>query len=799
MRLPVDWLAEWIDLPADAELVHRLDMSGFEDALVEQTGPDLSSFRVGFVVEREQHPNADRLSLCTVDLGEDEPVPIVCGAPNVAKGQKVAVASPGTRLPDGTKLKKSKIRGVTSMGMICSAEELGIGADAEGILVLPEDATVGAPLADAIAGGARILEVGITPNRGDTASVLGVAREVRALFGGEIRVPECTPPETGAAAGEAAGVSIDAVDGCHHYVARIVRGLRVGPSPKWLAERLEAAGVRSINNVVDVTNLVLLEFGQPLHAFDLAKLAGPEIRVRRAREGEKLVTLNGETRTLCADDLVIADAERPVALAGVMGGAESEVADGTTDILIESAHFDPKTVRLGARRYGFHTEASYRFERGVDREGIVRAADRCARLIAELAGGQVAPGTIEARGEAPPVSESVRLEAAHANRLLGLELTTEEMRKLLEAVGIPSTVDQGVIEGRVPSHRNDLHIPEDLIEEIARIHGYDRIPTTLPFARLAPVRLSPGRQITEQTQDALVAAGLTETFSFPFLSEADHAALARPEGDPRTRALRIANPIKEEEPLMRTALLPSLLRAAKLNLSRQAEETRLFEVSRVFVPQGPGELPLEPLEAAAIWLDNPAPGLWAGAPAPLFFQVKGVAERLLNLLGYDALLQREGAPPYLHPGAAATLWVGGKVVGAVGELHPEVCSHFELDTHAVALELDLSALLAQHRTTRSYREVSRFPLVRRDLAVLVDREHPASELIAAVRKGAGKDCTSVELFDRYEGKGIPEGKVSLAFRLVFQRDDRTLEDAEVTPAVDRVVRTLSHRFGAELR
>ena len=774
-------------------------MSGFEDALVEQTGADLSAFRVGFVVERGQHPNADRLSLCKVDLGDGEPVDIVCGAPNVAQGQKVAVASPGTRLPDGTKLKKSKIRGVTSLGMICSAQELGLGEDADGILVLAEDAPIGAPLSEVLSGGARILEVGITPNRGDTASVLGVAREVRALFGGEIRLPEAAPAEQGAPASEAAGVTIEAADGCHHYVARIVRGVRVAPSPDWVVARLEAAGVRAINNVVDATNLVLLEYGQPLHAFDLAKLAGPEIRVRQARDGEKLVTLDGETRTLCADDLVIADAERPVALAGVMGGAESEVSDATTDILIESAHFDPKTVRLDARRYGFHTEASYRFERGVDPEGIVRAADRCAQLVLELAGGEVAPGTVEARGNAAPRTERVRLEAAQANSLLGLELTSEEMRKLLERVGVASTIDGGVIEGQVPSHRNDLHIPEDLIEEIARIHGYDRIPTTLPVGRLAPVQPSPGRQITEQVQDGLVAAGLTETFSFPFLSEADHAALARPEGDPRRQALRIANPIKEEEPLMRTALLPSLLRAAKLNLSRQAEGTRIFEVSRVFVPQGPGELPVEPLEAAAVWLDNPAPGLWAGSPAPLFFQVKGVAERLLNLLGYEALLQREGVPAYLHPGAAATLWVGGTVVGAVGELHPEVCSHFELDTEAVALELDLSALLAQRPQTPAYTDVSRFPLIRRDLAVLVDREHEASELLAAVRKGAGKDCTSVDLFDRYEGKGIPEGKVSLAFRLVFQRDDRTLEDSEVTPAVDRVVRTLSHRFGAELR
>jgi phenylalanyl-tRNA synthetase beta chain len=404
MRVSLDWLAEWIDLPEDDELAERLNLGGFEDAEIEVSGPDLSAVVVGHVALREPHPDADRLSFCKVDIGGDALVEVVCGAPNVAQGQKIAFAPVGSRLPDGTKLKKTKIRGVASHGMICSASELGLADDHEGILVLDPEAPVGRALPEVVPVGDRVLEFGITPNRGDATSLLGLAREVRALVGGEPTPPETAPGESGAPAADAVSVGIEAVDDCHHYVARIVRGVRVGPSPEHVVARLEAAGIRAINNVVDATNWVLLEFGQPLHAFDLATLRGATVGVRHAAAGEKLACLDGETRELSASDLVICDAERPIALAGVMGGADTEVGDETRDLLIESAHFHPTIVRLTARRHGLQTEASYRFERGVDREGVVRAADRVARLIVEWAGGEVAPGIVEARGTAPEVT-----------------------------------------------------------------------------------------------------------------------------------------------------------------------------------------------------------------------------------------------------------------------------------------------------------------------------------------------------------------------------------------------------------
>ncbi|MDJ0852633.1 MAG: phenylalanine--tRNA ligase subunit beta, partial [Myxococcota bacterium] len=792
MRISLDWLGEWVDLPPTAELVDRLDMGGFEDTMVEDTGPDLSAVRVGLVVEREQHPNADRLSLCRVDLGGGEPVEIVCGAPNVAAGQKVAVASPGTFLPDGTKLKKSKIRGVTSLGMICSTRELGLGDDHEGILVLDPDAPVGAPLPEVLASGERVLEVGITPNRGDTASVLGLAREVHAHFGGGVCLPETEPVEDGPPASDAVRVSIESGAACHHYVARVVRGVAVGPSPAWLVRRLEASGIRSINNVVDVTNYVLLEFGQPLHGFDLAKLAGAEIRVRQARAGEKLATLDRETRELDAADLVIADAERVVALAGVMGGADSEVSESTRDVLIESAHFHPTPVRLSARRHGLRTEASYRFERGVDREGVRRAADRCARLLAEVAGGTVAAGAVEARGEAPATTAEVRLDCGRANRLLGTSLEAAEMKVLLGRVGVEAReADAGVLVGTIPSHRNDLHLSQDLIEEVARIHGYDRIPTTVPTGALAPVETPALRARMDGARDALAGAGLLETVTFPFLAPAELEGLGLPEDDPRRSAVRVLNPIKEEEPLLRTLLVPTLLRLARQNLSRQAERIRIFEVSRVFRPRGGGALPEEPVEATGLLAEAGSRRLWQGAPPPLFFQIRGIAERLLNALGYEPTLRGEGTPPYLHPGASAALLVGGQVIGALGEIHPEVARHFEIDVPCAAFEVDLGALESLPRRAIRFHEVSRFPRVRRDLAVLVDVTQPAGEILAAIRKAAGKDCISVELFDRYEGRGVPEGRVSLAFGLVFQRADRTLKDSEVNPAVDKVVRTLA--------
>ncbi len=806
MRVSLQWLAEFIDLPAEADLVERLTLSGFEDVEISSTGPDLSEIRVGLVRECGQHPNADRLSVCRVDVGGGELIEVVCGAPNVAAGQKIAFAAVGTTLPDGTLLKRAKIRGVVSTGMICSDRELQLGDDHDGILVLDPDAPVGAPLPEVMATGDRELEIGITPNRGDATSLIGLAREVRALFGGELRVPETDPREAGPPAADAIRVEIDASDDCHRYVARIVRGVRVGRSPDWLVAKLAASGIRSINNVVDVTNLVLLEFGQPLHAFDLAKLRGDTIKVRRAVAGEKLATLDGEARELCAEDLVIADSESAIALAGVMGGANSEVADATSDILIESAHFHPSRVRITAKRYGLKTEASYRFERGVDRLGIGRAADRAARLIAELAGGEVAAGCALAEGAAPTVTEEIRFPTDRSNKLLGTALSKQEMAALLERVGVRCTTAEGAdLLCAIPSHRTDLHLHQDLSEEVARIHGYDRIPVTEPVGVLRGVERPRLWRVAESARDALVAAGMIECQTLPFLNAEWLEALQLAPDDPRGRTLRLVNPIREEEPLLRTTLLPSILRIVQQNRSRQLGRIEIFELARLFRADGDpsrwgGDLPRESLSLVAAIAQREEKGLWeAPNSAPLFFKLKGIAKKLLNQLGYVAWFPSASLPPYLHPGAGAALEVGGEVIGAIGELHPDVATAFGLDLGCAVMELDLEALEALPQQEHQFREVSRQPSVRRDLAVVVDIDQPAGEVLEAIRKTGGKDLILVELFDRYAGKGIADGRTSLAFRLVFQRFDRTLKDEEVTKSTDRIVKMLAHRFKGELR
>jgi phenylalanyl-tRNA synthetase beta chain len=775
-------------------------MGGLEIEEVLRTGPDLSGLRVGHVIEHAPHPDADRLSVCKVDLGDGEPLEIVCGASNVAAGQKVAVATHGTILPGGERVKRARIRGVGSNGMICSDREMHLGDDHEGIRVLDPAAPVGVPLSEVVRCGETVFDVSITPNRGDWVSMLGMAREVRAHFGGEIRIPATEVSEDERLASQDIRVEIDDRGGCHRYVARVVRGVEMGASPKWLRERLEAAGLRSINPVVDVTNLVLLEFGQPLHAFDLAKLRGGVVRVRAAEQGEKIVTLDGQTRELCPEDLVIADAGGAIAIAGVMGGVESEVGEDTTALLIESAHFQPSRVRRTARRLGLQTDASYRFERGVDREGCGRAAARTARLIQELSGGTISKGAVEVLGEPPPVTEQIRLDPSRANRLLGTAIFDEEMIELLSRLDIETRrSEEGSLACRPPSYRNDLHLPADLTEEIARLHGYDRIPSTLPEGAFAGVEVPPHRRLMLEVSQSFQGSGLTEVMTFPAARPGDPDALQLAPEDPRRRAVELRNPIQSTDSVLRTTLVPSLLRATQTNLRRQVERLRLFELSRVFLARGADELPEEPLQAVAVLSDAEAASLWESQEVPIFFRAKGVGERLLADLGHAWTFRAGTSEPYLHPGAAGEFCIGEGSVAVVGELHPETAARFEIEAPTAMLVVDLEALGRVRRRDPQYREISYHPSVRRDLAVLLDCATQAGEVLEAIRKTGGAALTSVDVFDRWEGRGVPEGKVSLTFRLVFQRVDRSLTDPEVVKATDRVVNLLAHRFGGELR
>ena len=799
MRVSLSWLDEWIPLPEPGELAHRLTQGGLEiESDEDGDGADFAGIVVGHVLEREAHPQADRLSLCKVDLGDGEPVDIVCGAPNVAAGLKVAVAPPGSRLPDGTKLKRSKIRGVVSNGMICSSRELGLGDDHSGILELDASLVPGRPFAEVAPVGDRVLDIALTPNRGDCASLLGVAREVRAHFGGEVTLPDChVSGETGDATEGELTLRIEAPEQCHRYVARLVRGVSVGPSPSWLVERLDAAGIRSINNIVDITNLVMLEFGQPLHAFDASKLRGATILVRMATADEKLLTLDGQTRTLHPDDLVIADAERAIALAGVMGGAETEMQAQSVDVLIEAAHFDPIGVRRTARRHNLHSEASYRFERGIDGQGVERAADRAARLMAELAGGVPAPGRAVEVGQAPGVVETVSLDPARVNRLLGTDLDVETIRTLLGRLEIVCADEGGGrLACRIPSHRNDLAIEADLIEEVARIHGYEQIEPTLPEVRLAPVAPARDRVVAEAARDTLVAQGFVECMTLPMESGAAHDALGLAEEDPRRQGVALRNPLVDEERLLRTQLVASLLRVARLNLDRQRASLRVFEVGRVFSPAEEG-LADERRQLAAV-MAGEGEGLWRRAESP-YFALKGAAERVLESLSLAPRFKAQAGEAFLHPGASAQLLLGKQRVGVLGELHPECARRFSIDAPCALLVLDLDAVAARENVETRYEPVSRQPSVRRDLALVVDGQQAAGALLSAIRQGGGGLLREVQLFDLYEGRGVPAGKKSLAFRLEFQHTERTLKEAEVQKATDRIVQVLAKQFGAELR
>ncbi len=798
MKVPLAWLAEWIDLPSLEALDERLTVGGLEIDEVIRQGPDLSGLIVGYVEAREQHPDADRLSVCRVAIGEDEPVEIVCGAPNVDAGQHVVVATHGTVLPDGTKIKRSKIRGVRSNGMICSARELGLGDDHTGILTLSGTPEVGGPADAALGGGDWVLDIAITPNRGDWLSMLGMAREVRAHFGGELRTPPLACDEAGESTSESITLAVDDGEGCPRYCARIVRGLTVGPSPDWMRERLEAAGVRSISNVVDVTNYVMLEWGQPLHAFDLAKLRDATIRVRRAKPGERLTTLDGEERALHEDDLVIADAERAIALAGVMGGAETEVGETTRDVLIEAALFHPGRVRKTARRHGLSTDASYRFERSVDPEGPARAATRAAQLLAELAGGEVAPDIAVATGVALPERASVRVAVARVNRLLGTALTAEAMTALLKRQDFEVREEADDLVCLAPSHRNDIALPVDLIEEIARIHGYDEIAPTLPAAVAAGVTEPPLRATTETVRDALRAAGLNEIMTFSAARRGDPDDLRLEADDPRRRIVSLENPIKAEEPVLRTTLVASALRAVEQNLARQLPGVGVFEVGRVFLETSPSELPEERTEAVAAIAGAWATNVWSN-DAPLFFRLKSVVTRVLDDLGVAHRFRAGSDEPFLHPGVAAQFLAGRSAVAWLGELHPETAARFELEAPVVLAGFDLDALRAAPRPVPTVQEVSKFPSASRDFAVLLDAETQAGAVLDAARKAAGGLLTGAEVFDRYEGKGVPEGKVSLGLRLTFQKVDRTLKDAEVSKACERVVAALHEKFEGELR
>ena len=818
MLVPLSWLKKYVpvDIPP-AELAHRLTMAGTEVDGITETGagwePD--KVMVGEVLKVEPHPNADRLSLPTVALGGGETTTVVCGAPNVAAGQKIAFARAGAMLFSARSkrvepLKAANIRGVKSAGMVCSAMELGIGDDHHGILVLDDGAAPGTPLIDYL--GDSVLDLDVTPNRPDCLSILGVAHEVAALTGARVAEPDLGYTEEGGAVKDHVSVEIADPRLCSRYAASVITGIEVGPSPRWLQEALEKAGQRPISNIVDVTNYVMLEYGQPLHAFDLDKVKDGRIVVRPARPGETLAMLDGETRELTPPMLTIADAHDAVALAGVMGGSGTAVSEGTVNILIESANFDPVNTRRTAGALRLGTEASHRFERGIRAELAPRALRRATQLMLEVAGGQACRGIVDAypgRKHTPPA----RITQSRVKQVMGVDFDAEQVESTLVSLGFKRAGDSGVestddgaqgweLRMHAPYWRSDIAIEEDLIEEVARIVGYDAVPITTLSTPIPHPQPRPREEMREKLRDALAAAGMYETISYPLTSLEtleDSEVLA---GVPEP--LRVANPMSSRMQILRTSLRGSLLETLASNLRVSAGKgLRLFEIGRVYLPRDEArerELPDE-REVAVGAVTGPRHGLtWLAESGEMdFYDAKGVVEASLGQLGLNGAYTPEEAQPFMQAGRKARVSCNGKVVGLVGEVAPEVLERFGLDGHRVAMfELDLEALHeAAPGQSSGYSAISRFPESERDIALIVGVNVAAAEVQAIIdRNRLVKSSTP---FDLYAGEGVPAGKKSLAFRITYQSDQGTLTAEQIDRAQAGILRQLSSRLGAEVR
>lgn len=783
MRVPLRWLREYIDLPEPVEQVaERLTMTGTKVEALHRIGVpgEADGFRVGRVLSRDAHPDADRLSLCRVDVGDGDPRQIVCGARNFAAGDTVAVALPGAVLPDGTRLKTARLRGQESQGMMLSERELGLSGDHEGIMILPPDWPVGDALADHLAIAETVIELEVTPNRPDCLNVYGVARELSAVYDRDLAAwPGDDPPAAGETPiDQLVSARVDSPELCPRWAGRVFTGVRVGPSPAWLKARLVAAGMRPISNVVDITNYVMLAVGEPTHAFDLDKVAGSQIIVRRAAHDERIVTLDGQERVLDTGTLVIADAEKPSAIAGLMGSEWSEVTGSTSTVLLECANFDAHATQTASVRLKLRTEGSGRWEKGIDPHLVPRALALASRLMVELCGARMAPGTIDLHG-ALPEPPLVELRPQRLDGLIGVHYEPAEIERILTRLGFAAEPGGW----RVPTWRAaEVTREADLIEEVARIAGLERVPAALPPRADAVGRLTRPQALTRRVVEVLLGAGLTEAITPTLIDPAAVAALGLDPGDERARPVALQNPMGSDLSAMRTVIFPGLVAAAARNLAAGAGAVELFEIGNVVLP------PCDPLprQPASLCL------VQAG-PAAGFGQLKGVVEALHGALHVPFEAARS-SEPFLHPGRSAAI-----PGGFLGELHPAHARSLGFGGPVAVAELLLDGLLDAVPEVLGFHDVITFPPVLQDIAVVVDERVEAAAVTAEVRAAGGPHLTAVSVFDVYRGPQVGEGRKSLALHLRFRAPDRTLTDADADAARLGIVERLGERFGASLR
>ena len=791
MKFSEQWLRGWVSPQVSRdELVARLSMAGLEVDSVTPAAGDFSGVVVGEVLGTEQHPDADKLRVCQVSNGA-ETFQVVCGAPNVRPGLKIPFAMIGAELPGDFKIKKAKLRGVESNGMLCSQAELQVGEGNDGLMELPADAPVGQDIREYLGLDDASIEVDLTPNRGDCLSLAGLAREVGALYAAPVTRP--TVATVPAVHDEVRSIEVLAPAACPRYLGRVIRNVDLSkPTPLWMVERLRRADVRSIDAAVDITNYVMLELGQPLHAFDLAEINGG-IRVRMAEEGEKLVLLDGQEVTLRSDTLVIADHARALAIAGVMGGEHSGVSATTRDVFLESAFFDQIAVAGKARSYGLHTDASHRYERGVDWQLAREAMERATGLLLDITGGEAGPVIETVSEQHLPKIAPVTLRAQRITQMLGMEMDPAEVERLLSALGLNISADgAGQWRVEVPSHRFDISLEVDLIEELARLYGYNRLPVRYPQARLAPQAKAEARSDLPELRRLLVARGYQEAITYSFIDPRQFELFS-----PGVEPLLLANPISNDMAAMRSSLWPGLVKSLQHNLNRQQDRVRLFESGLRFVGQLDG-LKQEPMLAGVVCGSRLPEGWAQGRDVVDFFDVKADVEAVLGFAGaLDAFTFVPGKHPALHPGQTARIERDGREVGYVGAIHPELSKTLGLDRPVFVFELVL-AEVAQGKMPK-FQELSRFPEVRRDLALLADREVASSAVLDVIRENAGEWLTDLRLFDVYQGKGIDPHRKSLAVGLTWQHPSRTLNDDEVNTATQNILTSLETRLNATLR
>jgi phenylalanyl-tRNA synthetase beta chain len=802
MLVSLRWLKDYVDIEAEpGELADGLTMAGLEVESVNEVAPEFSGVVVAKILSIRPHPNADKLTLCEVTTG-DKDYPVVCGAKNINVGDIVPLALVGATIPGDCTIKSSRIRGELSNGMLCSEDELGIGEDATGIMILSKELPVGEDVADALGLRDTVFDVGVTPNRSDCLSVIGIAREVAAMTGKKLRLPKIVFPEMEEEIEDIISVENLAPDLCPRYTVRVVKNVKIMPSPRWMRLRLEAAGIRAINNIVDITNFVMMEFGQPLHAFDLRFIEEGRILIRSSVDGEEFISLDEKTRSLKAGTLMICDGVKPVAIAGIMGGLNSEVRADTEMVLLESAYFNPASIRKTSRWLRMSTDSSFRFERGVDPEGVVRASARAAQLMAVLSGGKICKNYIDRYPRRIRKVKDIPLRLTKVKKILGSKIKDGEIKKILDSLEMDvSKVEHGKYHVIPPTFRTDISREIDLIEEIIRIHGYDGIPVSFPAISVKTDMKSKEDVLEDKVRTILTGYGYSEVINYSFLSPESADILGLKENDGGRRFVKIRNPLTEDQSVMRTGLVYGLLDTMRKNANAGCFNLKIFERGRVFAAQEKGKLPLERDMLAGLITGSRYDDLWHYKDLHSdFFDMKGCVENLFDgLMIRDVRFKSDADVPFLHPGKSCGIFSGDRRIGIMGEIHPEVLEKMDLKRKAVVFEIDFD-LLAAHYTGKIFcREISRFPSSMRDVAFLVDKDIEGGSILELIPLKSEKLLEKAVIFDVYTGQGIPDGMKSLALRFTYRSPDKTLTDDEVNVVHDRIVKKIVGLSNARIR